>query len=308
MQRSGEPAPASDARPLCVVRFSSIGDLLLAEPVPRLLKARQPGRPVLFVTHERCAEIPRGWPAVDETLALADGEGWRGIRRLRAELARRGAAALDLHASLRSRALLLGRGAPRLPKHRGQKWALVHAKWLGRRWPAPPPVRERYLAVGAGRFTKAWPAERWLAFASGLLERAERPLVVLGGPAEAPLGARLAALDPARIANRCGLETLAGAARLVADAARIVVGDTGLLHMADAAGVPGVALFGSTVRELGFWPTGRGPRPLEVAGLECRPCSHVGRHACPRGHFRCLRELTAEAVLAEYLRTALAGA
>jgi ADP-heptose:LPS heptosyltransferase len=336
--RSGQEQAAGPGA-LALLRFSSIGDLLLCEPVPRLLKAREPERRLLFVTRERFAEIPRGWPAVDEVLTLPEGAGLRGLLALRADLGRRGAQAIDLHNSLRSRLLLLGRPARRLPKHRLQKWALVHAKFLGRRWPEPPPVRERYLlaagleaaddgarprlmvdgrqlragrarhellAVGATHFTKAWPAEHWLAFAAGLLRAVSRPLVIAGGPAEADLGARLEALDPGRIENHCGRQSLSGTAHLVADAARILVGDTGLLHMADGAGVPGLALFGSSVRELGFWPTGAGPRVLEVR-LPCRPCSHVGRASCPAGHFRCLRELTAERVLAAYLETAPAG-
>lgn len=330
---------ARERRPLAVVRFSSIGDLLLAEPVPRLLKALRPERPILFVTHERYREIPAGWPAVDETLVLPGGSGLAGLLELRERLRRRGAAAIDLHGSLRSRLLLAGTGSPRLAKHRFQKWALVHARSLLAGRPAPPPVRERYLlaagldpagpdaaprlvvdgqrlraganrhellAIGASRFTKAWPVEHWLAFARGLLAAGQRPLVVAGGERERTLGKSLAALDPARVENRCGAESLSGSARLVADAARILVGDTGLLHMADGAGTPGVALFGSSVRELGFWPDGRGPTPLEVE-LPCRPCSHVGRDECPQGHFRCLRDLTPARVLAEYLAVQPAG-
>jgi heptosyltransferase-2 len=72
--------------------------------------------------------------------------------------------------------------------------------------------------------------------------------------------------------------------------------------MADAAGVPGVALFGSTVRELGFFPIGGTLRVLERP-LDCRPCSHVGRRACPLGHLDCLRSLEADLVL----RTCLAA-
>lgn len=332
--------PAPDSAPLLIVRFSSIGDLLLAEPVPRLLKARRPERPILFLTHERFAEIPAGWPAVDETLVLPAGAGLSQLLALRRELRARGVGrVVDLHASLRSRLLLVGRGAARLSKHRLQKWALVHCKPLGRRWPLLPPVRQRYLAVaglplegegtlprlvvegvelragadrhellavGASRFSKAWPDEHWLAFARGLLARSERPLVVAGGAKERGLGERIADLDPGRVDNRCGRESLAGSARLVADAARILVGDTGLLHMADAARTPGLALFGSSVRELGFWPTGAGPRPLDVP-LPCRPCSHVGRDRCPRGHFRCLRDLTPERVLGEFLAVPPAG-
>jgi heptosyltransferase II len=47
---------------------------------------------------------------------------------------------------------------------------------------------------------------------------------------------------------------------------------------------------------LGFFPLGPLAAVMEQP-LSCRPCSHVGRHRCPKGHFRCMRDLTPELVL-----------
>ena len=70
------------------------------------------------------------------------------------------------------------------------------------------------------------------------------------------------------------------------------------MHIAEARGDPVVAVFGPTVREFGFFP--RGPRSsvVEHPGLPCRPCTHIGLSYCPRGHFRCMNEITPGAVTA----------
>jgi heptosyltransferase-2 len=313
-----------------LLRLSALGDILLSEPVPRFLKECEPGCSVVYVTRERFAAIPRGWPAVDRVLALPDRIRVQDLLALRRELQALGRhRRLDLHNTLRSH-LIWPCGARRLPKHRAQKLLLVHGKILPASWRGRPgPVWRRYLALaglpqapmgwrprlvvqgeelrhserrhdllvpGAGFATKAWPATRWLEFLPCLLATGETPVLVLGGPREIELGERLAAAAPARVTNLCGRTSLTEAARLVAAARRIVTGDTGLLHMADAAGVPGVALFGGTTRELGFYPQGAGLRVLERE-LPCRPCSHVGRRACPLGHLACLDGIGAGEVL-----------
>ncbi|MFA7330919.1 MAG: glycosyltransferase family 9 protein [Candidatus Delongbacteria bacterium] len=317
-----------------LLRLSALGDILLCEPVVRVLKEREPNRPLIFITKERFAEIPRGWPDVDHVLALPDPIDGRALAGLRAELARLGVdRRLDLHNTLRSRRLWPW-GATRLPKHRLQKWLLVHGRALPAAWRGDPgPLWRRNLRLvgvtepgtdlrprlvveghvlrhgarrhvalvpGAGFATKSWPEACWREFLPLLLEQVPEPVLLLGGAAEHALGERLAALAPDRVRNCCGACSLSESARLLADARFVVSGDTGLLHMADAAGVPGAALFGSTVRELGFYPLGESLRVLEIP-LSCRPCSHVGRTACPLGHLDCLRRIAPRDVLAACL-------
>jgi heptosyltransferase-2 len=77
-----------------------------------------------------------------------------------------------------------------------------------------------------------------------------------------------------------------------------ISGDSGPMHLATALGRPTLALFGSSVRAFGFAPLGES-RVLEVSGLSCRPCGVHGRDHCWRRHWRCLRDLTPEMVVAE---------
>jgi heptosyltransferase-2 len=79
----------------------------------------------------------------------------------------------------------------------------------------------------------------------------------------------------------------------------LVANDSGLMHVAEAVGTPLIAIFGSTTRELGFFPQLAASRVVENRDLACRPCSHLGYRQCPRGHFRCMREILPPEVLAQ---------
>jgi ADP-heptose:LPS heptosyltransferase len=69
--------------------------------------------------------------------------------------------------------------------------------------------------------------------------------------------------------------------------------DSGLSHATAACGVPTVHLFGPNE-----------PRSILLAAhqrvltvdLPCRPCNRAGKVACPQGHHRCMKELSADLV------------
>ena len=67
--------------------------------------------------------------------------------------------------------------------------------------------------------------------------------------------------------------------------------------VAVGAQVPTVAIFGPTTKELGFFPYGAGHIVVE-RNMECRPCGLHGAKECPLGHFRCMKDISAEEVFA----------
>jgi ADP-heptose:LPS heptosyltransferase len=78
----------------------------------------------------------------------------------------------------------------------------------------------------------------------------------------------------------------------------VMSNDTGLMHLAAARKRKVVAIFGSTVKQFGFFPYGTENLLVENAGLACRPCSHIGLQKCPEGHFRCMKDIQVDAVFA----------
>jgi heptosyltransferase-2 len=171
----------------------------------------------------------------------------------------------------------------------------------GNRW--QPNVPLIGLAPGAGYFTKRWPPEYFGELAASFM-RSGNQVVILGGPQDVGLAKIVAQrVEPAQNLSadvaqmRKRLIDLTGALSLLASAAVIkrcqllVANDSGLMHVAEAVGTPLIAIFGSTTRELGFSPQLAASRVVENSDLACRPCSHLGYRQCPRGHFRCMREI-----------------
>lgn len=143
----------------------------------------------------------------------------------------------------------------------------------------------------------AWATKRWLShrFAElcRRLARGGRRVVLVGGPQDAALCGALAresgALDWSGKTDLGDLKALMGRLSL------FITNDSGPMHLATGCGVPTLAIFGPTTRELGFFPYGPAHRVLE-ADLPCRPCGLHGASACPEGHFLCMRMITTDEV------------
>ena len=153
------------------------------------------------------------------------------------------------------------------------------------------------LAPGSVWGTKRWTPEGFAAVAVRARDLGRAPVLV-GSPDEAPLCrevARLAGGDVPVLAGSLGVPDLVA---LLARAEALVSNDSGPGHVASAVGTPVVAVFGPTVPAFGYTPWGQANRIVELEGLPCRPCDSHGPQVCPLGHHRCMREISAEQVLA----------
>lgn len=158
------------------------------------------------------------------------------------------------------------------------------------------------LAPGARHATKRWPPERFAGAGGDLARSLGGAVALFGSAAERPVAdavrRTLAERHPALpIVDAVGMLSLADTAAALDRCAVVLTNDSGLLHMASARRRPVVAVFGSTVRAFGFAPRGPHSRVVEAAGVECRPCSHIGRDRCPKGHFRCMLDIGEDMVL-----------
>lgn len=311
---------------MLVVRFSSLGDVILTTPLLRVLRAALPAAELTFATKAAYAPIVAHNPNLTHVEALAPGEP---VTHLARRLAARGFdRCLDLHGSVRSlalRSLVPGRWSS-YPKGRLTRAALVHLG-VGAAHDATMPVAERYfgaardlgvapdgkpaevvwtaadtaeanriapegsivLAPGARHATKRWPAAHWRDLAARLTASGQT-VVATGASHERGLIAGPGTIDA------FGIPLLVAAA-LMARARIVVANDSGLLHLASAVGCPVVGLFGPTVQAFGFFPYRARGSVLEQA-LDCRPCSTHGGPVCPRGHHRCLGDIAPAAVAA----------
>ncbi len=327
---------------LCVllVRFSSIGDILLTTPLVRALARRHPDAKLVFVTKRAMTPLVADHPALAAVVALEPDEPIRHLaRRLRALAPTHG---LDLHGNPRSAALRL----------------LVRCRWSGYRkrkvarstlisvkvdlYGGAVPVPERYfeaargldvrpddgppeffLGQGARDRAAAWLTEKGLsdasvaALAPGAAHATKRwPLAHwialaqrLSAAGHRPImlggpddrGIALQLAAQGGVESAVGEFSLQETGALLARARVLVSGDTGIMHMATGVGTPVVALFGPTVEQFGFFPYHATSVVLQ-RDLGCRPCSSTGTPTCPLGHHRCLADLAPAEVAAAALR------
>jgi lipopolysaccharide heptosyltransferase II len=150
------------------------------------------------------------------------------------------------------------------------------------------------LAPGAGFYTKRWPAENFLRLIQLVNKEFNIPLVLLGGEDDRETGKYLEKKN--LVYNFTGKLSLLETAYILSEGLALVSNDTGLMHMATAVKTPVLAIFGSTVREFGFFPFRSQSYVLENKELNCRPCTHIGRNKCPKNHFKCMVDISTEQV------------
>ena len=317
---------------ILILRFSSIGDIVLTTPVVRCIKQQVPDAEVHYCTKAGFKGILEHNPYVDKVHVLKDSLQ-ELLRELKAE---NFDYVVDLHNNLRTQILKVRLGKPSrsFNKLNYEKWLMVNFKrnrlpdvHIVQRYlnaaaalgikddghgldyfiPAkdevridtlPQPFRQGYvaIAIGAQHFTKRLPTERIIE----LCELLQQPVILLGGKEDAATGEEIAAHFETRttnneqrttIYNACGKYSLNGSASLVRQAAQVVSHDTGLMHIAAAFQKDIISVWGNTIPEFGMYPFRTKYKVLEVHGLSCRPCSKIGYSKCPKGHFKCMRDI-----------------
>ena len=307
-----------------IIRFSSIGDIVLTTPVIRCLKQQVPGAEVHVLTKQAFRTVLEHNPYIDH-LHLVKDDLELAIERLKAFDFDH---IIDLHHNLRSLRVKRGLGKPARSFHKLniEKWLLTSFKinrlpnvhivdrymdtvaafgvrndgrgldyFLGEQdHVAAADIPTSHIAgfiglvIGAALNTKKLPVEKL----QELCRLINHPIVLLGGPEDREAGEQVATVDPVKVYNACGKFTLNESADLVRKARLVITHDTGLMHIAAAFQRPIISIWGNTVPAFGMGPYyGQSHTPsqiFEVDGLRCRPCSKIGYKRCPKGHFKCM--------------------
>lgn len=322
---------------ILIIRFSSIGDIVLTTPVVRALKKQWPEAQIHYLVKKQYAMVLAGNPYIDK-LHLYD----HNFRELMPQLKTEGfTRIIDLHRNYRSSFVKQHFRVPSysFPKINIRKWLAVKLKWnvlpdvhivdryfravqslgivndhLGLDYfiPAedqmksdmlPESHKNGFIAVvtGARHHTKIFPAEK----VSEVLQKLGKPAILLGGAEDKKRSELIAATNPGLILNYCGAINLNQSASLVRESTAVLTNDTGLMHIAAAFCKPIVSVWGNTVPEFGMYPYYPAEKRAEsmiaeVKPLSCRPCSKIGHHECPEKHFRCMNNIDTEPI-AEFL-------
>ncbi len=268
---------AARSQAVLVLRALGLGDALAAVPALRGLRRLFPGRPLLLAASGPPAALLQDCGEVDAVVPTSGLDGPPPGAGLGPHVA------VNLHGrGPQSHRLLLAGGPDRLVAYGSRELGVEGPAWNEtehevRRWcrlvDSAGPARGRrrvcrpddlrldlpaswevpavapagpYVVVhpGASSAARRWPARRWARLAREL-ERTGVPVLLTGGPQERALvrGIATAAGLPG---GRCtaGELTLPELSALVAGAALLVCGDTGVAHLGTALGTPSVLVFG----------------------------------------------------------------
>lgn len=153
------------------------------------------------------------------------------------------------------------------------------------------------IHAGSAWPTKCWPMEYFVQLISRLQTELNVQVVLVGGGRkDTDLGEKICQLSQGHAASLCGKTSLADLMALMKHFKLFITNDSGPMHIATAFDVPTLAIFGPTTKELGFFPYGEGHRVMEVKNLDCRPCALHGGKKCPLGHFKCMKDISADEV------------
>lgn len=321
-----------------IIRFSSIGDIVLTTPVIRGLKDQVEESEIHFLTKPQYADILSSNPYIEQVHVL-DENFQRTIYELKQE---QFDYVIDLHNNLRSIRVknFLRRVSFTVNKINFKKYLAVRFKQIHKL----PPVHivDRYmntiklfdvkddgkgldyfipekdkvdlkeidknltgkflgLVIGAKHNTKKMPAEKL----KNLCRYLKMPVVLIGGKEDFETGEKIKNESPA-IINICGKYSVNQSASVIEQASLIVSHDTGMMHIAAALKKNIISIWGNTIPEFGMHPyfPGNNSEIIEIKGLKCRPCSKIGYDKCPKKHFRCMNDID-EKMLAEKVNNLL---
>jgi len=312
-----------------IIRFSSIGDIVLTTPVVRCVRQQYPEAQIHFLTKKSFKGILEHNPYID-TIHLLEDDLNVVIEKLREE---NFTYIIDLHHNLRTlrvKKALKKAQSFSFNKLNIEKFIYTNLKIntlpnkhiVDRNFECIEPLGVRndgkgldyfipaydivkqddiptahsagYIAVviGAALATKQLPLHKLIELCAAI----NHPIMLLGGKEDYEAGKAIAATDPIKIYNACGKFNLNESADLVRQSKLVISHDTGLMHIAAALQKPIISIWGNTVPAFGMYPyygnsSRQQYRVVEVKKLWCRPCSKIGYKKCPRGHFKCMEQI-----------------
>ncbi|MBP6432410.1 MAG: glycosyltransferase family 9 protein [Ferruginibacter sp.] len=312
-----------------IIRFSSIGDIVLTTPVVRCLHKQLPDAEIHFLTKKEYKGIVTTNPYINKVMVLEDNfdemlstlekENYdyiidlhHNLRTLRVKKHLKKAKAFSFNKLNIEKFIYTNFKINMLPNQHIVDRNLATLESFGikddglgldyfipeidkvKKEDIPTSHQLGYIGIviGAALATKKMPLQKLIDLCGAI----KHPIILLGGKEDYEDGKMITQQDEIKIYNACGKFSLNESADLVRNAKLIITHDTGLMHIAAAFQKPIISIWGNTVPSFGMYPFYGKKNPanyevVEVQKLWCRPCSKIGYHKCPRGHFKCMNKI-----------------
>jgi len=323
---------------ILILRLSSMGDIILTQPICAILQKHFAGCQIDYVCKEEFKELPEMFaPPVHPLVYKKTLKFHLWLSKRKYDLI------LDLHNKFSTFLLMLFLRAPRkvhYSKKRGLRRDIVKGnkklkidstvelyasalKKLGinEPWSYPrlqvtelpnsAPTKhnntlsgEIKIAVfpGANHFTKRYPAANWIQLINS---NPQYDFTLFGSQADEELCKFITQKCSTNCRNKCSTLTLQELLTELIAYNLIISGDTGPMHLAATLNKPQIAIFGGTHPRLGFRPL-NDKAIILCAELPCQPCSLHGKEKCPLNHFNCMNAIS-PALLSSAIKKALEG-
>lgn len=314
---------------ILVIRLTSLGDVILTTPIVRMLANAYPNATIDVAVDPRFSEVWASNPVIKNVRTYTTNEGLsaqaeadeRGYDLI-VDLQRNRKSRAIVHAVCRSHTTVVRYSKRRLPKiamvcfkrsvaldHIVERYAEPLGKlglklenqdlelWTGGNQPSAQRLADLAsplrigIAPGAQHATKRYTSEGWAALADHFSSELGASVVALGSRVDVSICDQIQSLAGCVLERADGAMDLATTIRIVDGLDCIVTNDSAMVHIAAARNVPVVVVYGSTIPALGFTPHHVAYEVIEVKELSCRPCSHIGRSCCPKGHFSCMTSI-----------------
>jgi len=320
-----------------IVRFSSIGDIVLTSPIIRCVKSQIPDCEVHFLTKASYRSILVPNPHIDKLFTIQ-----KNISECLDELKEENYShIIDLHNNLRSNQLLrkLRKPSGQLDKVNVRKWIMVNLKM---NFLPAKHIVDRYfetvkgigvyndmrglefhidkkdevkkvegfdikipyiaLVLSGTYVTKQIPTDKIISIIEGL----DIPVALIGGSDEQEMADIVSEKSRVPVRNFAGKMNIGQSADLIRKSALVITPDTGMMHIAAAFDKKIISIWGNTIAEFGMYPyLTRKNRNLKIAeqdiiqvmNLSCRPCTKLGKSSCPKGHFKCMNDIDTKSIV-----------
>lgn len=313
---------------ILIIRFSSIGDIVLTTPVVRCVKNKYPDSEIHFLTKAAFESVVASNPHIRKVWTIKEQ-----VNEVIADLQKIGFDhIIDLHKNIRSKQvrLKLKTNYSTFEKLNFQKWLLTNFKinkmpnthivdryieagkelgivndgkgldfFIDPKNEVLPPVKGKYIAlvIGTAHATKALTVEK----SASIIQALSLPVVLIGGPGDLQKAKGIVALSSGNnVINTCGKFNIEQSASVLKQSTAVICPDTGMMHIASAFQKPIISIWGNTVPAFGMYPYIPQDKSkvniVEVTNLNCRPCSKIGYENCPKEHFNCINNINVDYV------------
>lgn len=324
-----------DRKKVLCIRFSSIGDIILCSPVVRSL-SQQLNHEVHFCTKQEYAHLLENNPYISKVHSLDNSSLDSLIDTLQNE---NFDYVVDLHKKFRSKRIVRKLALPSYSfyKENFEKWLMVDFK-IDRL--SDKHLVDRYfdglselgltndgegldyfipedvslpselltldgfivLAIGGSYETKRLPYDQLLKLCDQI---EDHPVVIVGGE-ENRLEAQQIEENTShkQLINLVSKTSLDETALVIRESEGVISHDTATMHIAAAFDKPIVSVWGNTIPKFGMFPYQNKAEDKSLIfqnnDLHCRPCSKLGYKHCPKGHFKCMNDLSMKRIVEHF--------